>query len=521
MAVLALLGVLVAGGIGAVVLLGGGDDDDDEVVTAEATTTTVVDDVSTTVAGGEEPTETTVLDDDQMMDPQTIDDVAQSVVQIFAAADGVPLCTGSGTILTQDGLILTNAHVVENGGPCSYDSLQIAITTSADTAPVATYLGEVYAYDPALDLAVIGVATDLEGNPVTVSDLPAMAIGDSDDVGLGDTISILGYPTIGGDTVTFTAGSVSGFTAEAGIAERAWIKTDAAISGGNSGGLAVNNALEIVGVPTQASGGAELEVADCRVVTDTNGDGDINELDSCIPIGGFINGIRPINLARDLLLEARNRNIVDLTPDIVVAADNAIFTNVVMASAVENDIAVDNIVQLPSAAPQLCGTFDYEGLTDGVSWDAIWSVDGEFVEEFSILDSEWIGGPSGTSWWVCATGGETGLPDGVYELQLYIEGEFTASNTVSVGDQFTPVTVDFVNTTADTICFLRISPSTSNGWGPDELDATQTLGAGDTASVLLPIGQYDALAQDCDLNIQFEQFGIDVTGPGVINLTGG
>ena len=64
--------------------------------------------------------------------------------------------------------------------------------------------------------------------------LPAIVLGDSEELRLGERISIFGYPGIGGETVTFTSGNVSGFSNEKGVRDkRAWIKTDATIAGGN------------------------------------------------------------------------------------------------------------------------------------------------------------------------------------------------------------------------------------------------------------------------------------------------
>ena len=60
----------------------------------------------------------------------------------------------------------------------------------------------------------------------------------------------------------------------------------------------VTTTARLVGVPTQAAVQQRREaVADCRRVQDTNGDGQIDEDDTCIPIGGFINALRPVNLA--------------------------------------------------------------------------------------------------------------------------------------------------------------------------------------------------------------------------------
>ncbi len=509
-----IVGALILG-VGAFVALGG--DDSGDVIAGDDTTTTTVAETSTT----ETPDTTEATTTTELADPLTTDLVATSVVQIFPAVDGVPVCQGSGTIVTNDGLIVTNAHVVESFGPCAYDTLQIAITSSADTAPEVRYLGEVYALDRALDLAVVGVAFDLDGNPIEVTDLAPITVGDSDQVGLGDTIRILGYPSLGGDTITFTSGSVSGFTAEAGIADRAFIKTDATISGGNSGGLAINDAFEMVGIPTQASGGANLDIADCRVVTDTNGDGFVDDLDSCIPIGGFINGIRPVNLAAELITSAAARVPVEQIAPPAEGSVEGEFFNVTMTSAIaDDDTAVDDIKFLPSGAEQICATFDFENMVDGTSWDALWSVDGEFIEEFSIVESEWFGGPDGSDWWVCATGDIGGLPDGTFELQLYIQDEFASSNTARVGGPGL-VTFTVVNDTDAPVCYLQIAPTVANGWGPDDLGAEETIPVGSEITVELPPDQYDFKGQDCDFNPGTEVYEVVIVGGERVSLAGG
>src|SRR5690606_30985477 len=105
-------------------------------------------------------------------------------------------------------------------------------------------------------------------------------------VEIGDDLYILGYPAIGGDTITFTRGLVAGFTGDSQLGTRAWIKTDAAISGGNSGGLAANAAGQLIGVPTIAGVGEDQEeIVDCRPVRDTNRDGVIDDNDDCVPLG--------------------------------------------------------------------------------------------------------------------------------------------------------------------------------------------------------------------------------------------
>jgi putative serine protease PepD len=90
---------------------------------------------------------------------------------------------------------------------------------------------------------------------------------------IGDPIAILGFPGLGGDTPTFTRGTVSGFLPDNSIHQDfGWIKTDAEVNRGNSGGMAINANGELIGVPTMAA-------------VDTEVTGKISE-------------IRPINLAK-------------------------------------------------------------------------------------------------------------------------------------------------------------------------------------------------------------------------------
>lgn len=228
----------------------------------------------------------------------------QAVVQITAMyRDGGNLYegwSGSGSIVTPDGIILTNAHVVLPDKYFTVDALKISLTIAEDQPPRATYYAEVMQADAALDIAVIRVTTDLNGNPVDRAslNLPIVPLGNSDNLRLGDALTILGYPGIGGNTITLTRGEVSGFTAESGRGDRAFIKTSATIAGGNSGGLAANERGELIGVPTQLGYGGDDQYVDCRVLADTNRDGIVDDRDNCVPTGGFINALRPITLAR-------------------------------------------------------------------------------------------------------------------------------------------------------------------------------------------------------------------------------
>ncbi len=240
----------------------------------------------------------------------------QAVVQITAYirmnGEVVPAWTGSGTIISSDGLILTNDHVVSSTRYDEVVALVVGLTVAQDQLPVESYYAYVVQADAARDLAVIKLAEDMQGNALDYSQLklPFVPLGDSDALDLGEPIVILGYPGIGGATITLTRGEVSGFTAEEPFGNRAFIKTSGTIAGGNSGGLAVDSEGRIVGVPTQVGyGDASLDMVDCRPLRDTNRDGYIDEYDDCVPTGGFINALRPINLAKDMIAAARRGEV--------------------------------------------------------------------------------------------------------------------------------------------------------------------------------------------------------------------
>ncbi len=502
--------VLGAGAIVAVTQLGG-----DEAMTTSSVSSTT----TTTETSQSTTTETTVAS----TAPTTVDieDLTAATVLVLAVdVSGEELWGGSGSIITPEGLILTNAHVVEQLPGFEYERLFIAVTTDAGVEPQPTYQATVVAFDPALDLAAVQIDADADGAPIEVNDLPTATIGDSDTVELGDSIRVLGYPSIGGDTITFTQGSVSGFTSESGLGDRAWIKTDATIAGGNSGGLAVNEAGELIGIPTRASAGANSPISDCRLVEDTNGDNVIDENDTCIPIGGFINGIRPVNLAAAVIEQGRAGEPVD--PSVgIVDLDNVVdaqFAPPIFSSGVStDDEPLDEVDQLPAGASQVCGFWDYSGMVDGVTWDALWFVDGEFSESISLVQQDWYGGESG-NWWVCAFVDDAdSLPTGSYELVLFVEDDALTSNTIAIGDQ-PRVEITFSNDSGVVVCYLLVSPSSAQNWGPDELDITETLDPGGVAVLDLPAGVYDILAQDCGPDPVSEQYGVDLTADTVVSL---
>lgn len=513
------LGVVVIGIIAAVAVTR-----DDTTTTTTPLVTTSTTTVTTTTPASTAPSTSAPPGDELLVGPET-DDIARAtvvIVQFDAAGD--PVCTGSGTIVDAGGLILTNAHVVARDEVCDYETLTVGLTHDPDVPAEPEYVVEVVAFDPVLDLAAVQIVSDLDGNPVDTA-FPHVAIGDSDTVQLGDELRLLGYPGIGGHTITLTRGVVSGFVAEQNVdPNRAWIKTDATVSGGNSGGTAVNADGELIGVPTLAGSGPDTDIVDCRVVQDTNGDGRVDEHDTCIPIGGFINGIRPVNLAADVLATARlgqpvAHDQIQPTEPGPVSVDDLVITDLVFADGVTPDNRPTRIVPaLPSGVDRVCAFWRYDGFTDGLVYDAVWRIDGVLAEEASFLGDTWHGGTTG-SWWVCIID-ETGLVDGLYEFEFTVDGQIIATDAIWVGGDRRPVTLTLANASDQLVCFVQLAPSDAANWGPDELGPDEVVEPGTSRSFPLVSGFWDMALSDCDGKRLDEIFGIDVGADATVTYTG-
>jgi S1-C subfamily serine protease len=358
-----------------------------------------------------------------------------ATVQIFGlyneGGELTPGYVGSGTVLSPSGMILTNAHVASpasQGEPeVEPDALGIAIIVSEDKPAVPSYIAEVLAVDGFLDLAIIQIVSTVDGSSVDVNslNLPFVEIANSDDVHVGDNINIFGFPSIGGNTITFTKGTVSGFSSENQIGDRAWIKTDATISGGNSGGLAADNNGRIIGVPTIAAASRESETSDCRQVQDTNGDGVVDQNDSCVPIGGFLNGIRPVNLAQSLLEAAKagKQYASPYTQSGVVSnpgggsesASEWAWLDTSPATSQKCDWTNDIINGYQGDVLCIAAGFTYAGMTDGEQLVEHWYLDGEKVAEYSYA---WEWGESGLFGTFLPNDGNP-MPSGSYRVELF------------------------------------------------------------------------------------------------------
>jgi len=254
--------------------------------------------------------------------------------------------------------------------------------------PKKKYIAEVVNADGALDLAVIRIVSDLEGNPVDAESLalPYVELGDSEQVQLGESVRIFGFPGIGGETITFTQGAVSGFETQENVGDRAFIKTDTEISGGNSGGLAVNEAGEIIGVPTwtQSSGS-----------------------------GAVIGRLRSINFAKDLIdagdsyrskyvEEGTGRETWDLS---TWSEDYG-----------EDNCPIGPLERYKTGALAVVSVWSYGQMADGEDFLVLYFIDNELVA--SPLWA-WEDGESGECFALSLHNYGNPLPNGDYRIEVY------------------------------------------------------------------------------------------------------
>ncbi len=160
--------------------------------------------------------------------------VMASAVNITANASlGFRTSSGSGVIISEDGYVITNNHVVESGG-----ELEILLQDRR------SFSAEVIGADPTTDLAVLKIDAE---------ELSPISFGDSDGVQIGEWVLAVGNPF--GLNSTVTAGIVSSKARNLNILRgeysiESFIQTDAVVNPGNSGGALVNTSGQLVGINT-------------------------------------------------------------------------------------------------------------------------------------------------------------------------------------------------------------------------------------------------------------------------------
>lgn len=141
--------------------------------------------------------------------------------------------TGSGVIISRNGYIVTNRHVIDDG-----DKIEVTLNDKRE------FVAEVIGTDPSTDLALI---------KIKATDLPFLSFGNSDKLSVGEWVLAVGNPFNLESTVT--AGIVSAKGRNINILEgdytiESFIQTDAAVNPGNSGGALVNSIGDLIGINT-------------------------------------------------------------------------------------------------------------------------------------------------------------------------------------------------------------------------------------------------------------------------------
>ena len=171
--------------------------------------------------------------------------ITTSITTNYWGIPSTSAASGSGFILTEDGYIVTNHHVIE-------DSNRISVTLYDGTVYEAELIGS----DESNDIAVL---------KVDASGLSTVILGDSDNLNVGDSVIAIGNP-LGELTFTLTAGAVSAKDRSVTFSNAVTmnlIQTDCAINSGNSGGALFNLYGEVIGVTnakySSSSSGASID----------------------------------------------------------------------------------------------------------------------------------------------------------------------------------------------------------------------------------------------------------------------
>ncbi len=347
-------------------------------------------------------------------------------------------CVGSGTIVSRDGLILTNAHNTVPNPDCPGDQLIIALTIRPGEPPITTYYAEVAQANEGIDLAILRITQDLNGRliePETLS-LPFVEIADTGQVQLDDTITVIGYPGLGdADSIRLIRGTVTGFVAEPSGGDRAWIKTDATIPGAMSGGGAYDLDGRLVAVPTTVPVVPSAADVTCPIIQDTNNDGIINRADACVPLGTFINALRPVRFVRPLVrgasLGLQVERISEGTASLQTSGQPE-FSNLFFSPSISGGMPTTAAANLPTGTSSLYLFFDYFNMTPDTIYELRVTINDRPSSTFSLAPVRWSGGRDGL--WYIGSSGQV-WPNGIYEFTLFINGIASDTLRINIGAQ--------------------------------------------------------------------------------------
>ena len=226
------------------------------------------------------------------------------------------ICSGgSGGLLGAVDLVVTNEHVsaydAEYLEGCDDPYLAVGYSFDAKDDRFVWFPATERFSSYSLDIAVLDVKLRVEpwfeGGPEDIAplragDWPILKLADLDPQ-IGDPIGTYGFPSIGGYTVTFTSGHVAGWVEDYEQNRSGMMKVDLNITHGSSGSLVLNQDGDVVGlvallgIPT----GEDEDSVDCTILADTDLDGEIDDDDTCVSVGGFINSAVSLEQLRKFL----------------------------------------------------------------------------------------------------------------------------------------------------------------------------------------------------------------------------
>lgn len=368
------------------------------------------------------------------------DAIKRATVFIYQAQsqanDLVVKCVSTGTIVSADGLIVTNAHSVAPSQSCDGETLIVSMNVDLNEPPAPKYRAEIANIDRGLDIAVLRITRELDGRLIADGALPVLpfvGIGASTDVEIDDNILVAGYRDIGNEAVTIARGTVTAFISEPRGGVRAWFKTRAELPGAMAGGGAYNSQGQLIGIPTSAKYGRPTTGGNCRYIEDTTGDGLINSSDHCVPTGDFISTIRPIRLAQSLIRGAAlDLNVqihtVPTEPPLSAAAPSV--SRLIFSPSVVDGLPSTVVGAMPANTNSLYLFFDYHNMSPETVYELRVTRDGIPDATFSLPPVYWSGGQNGL-WHIGSR--DQPWPNGAYQFTLLLNGLAAGSQRIVVG----------------------------------------------------------------------------------------
>ncbi len=235
-----------------------------------------------------------------------VTDLVSTVGQVMAGinnskGDTEVRMEGSGVVVSPEGILATNYHVISDGNR-PYSSIYVnLVDPDYSYSPLdrsRLFRTEIVLQDPANDLVLLRIVADADGHPIGSNRVfKAIPLGESRSLSFMDEIYAVGFPKAGGSTVTMTRGQISGKEEM-----EDWIKIDAQVTHGSSGGAVVNHEGKLIGIPTKVRPDVQM------VDTDNDGFPDTN-----VTLGS-VGLVRPVELVARMLDQYRSGKLGTLAP---------------------------------------------------------------------------------------------------------------------------------------------------------------------------------------------------------------